>query len=161
MSTFEQITRFIIPNELADEADRLLRDAGRDGVERFVLFSGAVRETTFHALTLHTPRQVATKGQFGLSVRIDGAELHRLNVWLYEHKQRLAIQVHSHPQEAFHSDTDDAYPMVTTRGGLSVVIPDFAARGLRGPGVAVFRLDQHGWYEIPRADSRQLLHFQD
>lgn len=161
MNTFENITRFIIPGELAEEADRLLREAGGDGVERFVLLSGVIEGATFRTKTLHTPRQVATKGARGLSVRIDGPELHRLNVWLYEHKERLAIQVHSHPKEAFHSDTDDTYPMVTTRGGLSIVVPDFAERGIRGSGVATFRLDEHGWYEIEPEQAGELVLFQD
>jgi len=160
MNTFEQIGRFLVPKELADQTDALLREAGRSGVERFVLWSGTFAQTTFQVRTLHMPRQTAYKSPDGLSVRIDGPELHRLNVWLYEHKERLAIQVHSHPTDAFHSDTDDRYPMVTTRGGLSLVVPDFARRGVQGPGTALYRLDAHGWYEIDAASARTLLQYQ-
>src|SRR5260370_111004 len=38
----------------------------------------------------------------------------------------VRIQVHTHPGEAFHSPTDDAYPMIHTVGFLSLVIPNFA-----------------------------------
>lgn len=151
MTTFEHLASFLVPGELADEADRRLREAGDSGLERFVLLSGTIEGEAFQARTLHVPMQFATKSPEGLLVRIEGQELHRLNVWLYENKERLAIQVHSHPTEAFHSDTDDAYPMVTTRGGLSVVVPDFALRGIRGSGVAIYRLDQYGWYEVEQA----------
>ncbi|APZ18602.1 Mov34/MPN/PAD-1 family protein [Burkholderia pseudomallei] len=160
MNTFEHLQRFLVPRDLADETDRLLREAGRSGVERFVLWSGTMAQATFQVRTLHMPRQTAFKGPEGLSVRIDGPELHRLNVWLYEHEERLAVQVHSHPTEAFHSDTDDRYPMVTTRGGLSLVVPDFARRGVRGIGTALYRLDENGWYEIDAASARALLEFQ-
>ena len=78
-------------------------------------------------------------------MRVEADELHRLNVWLYENAERLAIQVHSHPTEAFHSDTDDAYPIVTTLGGLSLVVPDFARYGVRGPETALYRLSSAGW----------------
>lgn len=159
MNTFEYIERFLVPTELADETDELLREAGKSGLERFVLWSGTITDTTFQVKTLHMPRQTAYKNPDGLSVRIDGPELHRLNVWLYEHKERLAIQVHSHPTEAFHSDTDDSYPMVTTRGGLSLVVPDFARRGVQGSGTALYRLDEDGWYEINRSAALTLLQF--
>ena len=46
-------------------------------------------------------------------------------MWLYEKAERLAIQVHSHPTEAFHSDTDrrlphsdDAWGVVARRARL-------------------------------------------
>jgi hypothetical protein len=38
----------------------------------------------------------------------------------------VRIQVHTHPSEAFHSATDDAYPLLFDAGFLSLVIPDFA-----------------------------------
>jgi len=38
----------------------------------------------------------------------------------------IRIQVHTHPGEAFHSATDDAFPIIHTVGFLSLVIPDFA-----------------------------------
>jgi hypothetical protein len=38
----------------------------------------------------------------------------------------VRIQVHTHPSDAFHSATDDAYPLLFDAGFLSLVIPDFA-----------------------------------
>ncbi|HKS17801.1 MAG TPA: hypothetical protein VJS63_01160 [Bradyrhizobium sp.] len=38
----------------------------------------------------------------------------------------IRIQVHTHPGEAFHSLTDDTFPIVHTTGFLSLVIPNFA-----------------------------------
>lgn len=38
----------------------------------------------------------------------------------------VRAQVHTHPCEAFHSPTDDAYPLLGDAGFLSLVIPDFA-----------------------------------
>lgn len=38
----------------------------------------------------------------------------------------VRIQVHTHPFEAFHSETDDAFPLLPDVGFLSLVIPNFA-----------------------------------
>jgi len=53
--------------------------------------------------------------------------------WLTDFWKRLAAskhsvkaQVHTHPGEAFHSATDDNWPIVSQEGFLSIVIPDFA-----------------------------------
>jgi hypothetical protein len=94
-------------------------------------------------------------------VRVEGDELHRLNVWLFENHEELAAQVHSHPTEAYHSGTDDTYPIVTMRGGLSVVVPDFARAGLRGDGVANYRLGKSGWDELSLEESRRLIEYED
>jgi hypothetical protein len=38
----------------------------------------------------------------------------------------VRVQVHTHPGRAFHSPTDDDFPIVRTEGFLSLVIPRFA-----------------------------------
>lgn len=157
MSTFESIREFVVPSELCDATDQRLREAGLDGNERFVLWSGIVHDDRLIVRTMHCPRQTAYRLANGLCVRVEADELHRLNVWLFENAERLAIQVHSHPTEAFHSDTDDAYPMVTTLGGLSLVVPDFARYGVRGPETALYRLSSTGWNELNPADARRVL----
>ena len=161
MSTFESIREFVVPGELCDATDRHLREAGLDGNERFILWSGVVRDDRLLVRTSHSPRQFAYSLAGGLCVRVEADELHRLNVWLYENAERLAVQVHSHPTEAFHSDTDDAYPMVTTLGGLSLVVPDFARHGVRGPRTALYRLSSDGWQRISPTDAGRVLRLED
>jgi hypothetical protein len=74
------------------------------------------------------------------------------DLWLTHFWKRLAAskhsvkaQIHTHPGEAFHSATDDNWPIVSQEGFLSIVIPHFAtgdislknawAGRLRGDGV--------------------------
>ena len=161
MNTLEPVREFVVPADLCDASDRQLRDAGSAGNERFILWSGVVREERFLVRTAHSPRQTAYRLLGGLCVRVEADELHRLNVWLYENGERLGVQVHSHPTEAFHSDTDDAYPMVTTLGGLSLVVPDFARYGVRGRGTALYRLSRTGWKALSPFASQRLLHMED
>ncbi|MCY4421283.1 MAG: hypothetical protein OXC42_08600 [Gammaproteobacteria bacterium] len=160
MNTFDSISKFIIPPEICDETDRHLQDAGRDGNECFVLWSGVIESDCFICRTIHIPKQTAYQLPSGLCVRVEADELHRLNVWLYENDERLGVQVHTHPTEAYHSDTDDAFPMVTTLGGLSLVVPDFCQFGVRGQGTALYRLTKSGWGGLSADDARQILHME-
>jgi hypothetical protein len=41
-------------------------------------------------------------------------------------KRSVKAQVHTHPGQAFHSSTDDKWPIVSQAGFVSIVIPDFA-----------------------------------
>ena len=127
-----------------------IRFAGRDGLEAFVLWSGRRDGDIFTIADLHFPKQTSYRSNAGLCVRVDGSELHRLNVWLYEAKQVIGVQVHSHPRDAYHSDTDDAYPIATIDGSLSVVLPWFARDGWESAEIAAYRLEQAEWVEVPQ-----------
>jgi hypothetical protein len=148
VSTLQSIRHFHIPQHLVDETGRALRRAGQDGYELFVLWTGVVSGDTFDVCTCHVPRQTSRKTRRGLLVRVDGQALHELNVWLYEHGQVLAAQVHAHPTDAYHSDTDDEFPIVTSLGGLSLVVADFARDGVLTSQSAAYRLSCHGWQPV-------------
>ena len=62
---------------------------------------------------------------------------------LFERNEGIRVQVHTHPREAFHSRTDDAYPVLHTPGFLSLVIPTFAQGevGFRGAFLAQMGAD--------------------
>lgn len=143
--TLRAISRFVVPARIVADTERELRAAGVEGYELFVLWSGTISDDAFFVSTPHVPIQQSYKLADGLCVRVGGDALHNLNVWLYEHGELLAVQVHSHPREAYHSTTDDMFPIVTALGGLSVVTPEFCRRDLLGPGHALYRLDRMGW----------------
>lgn len=151
------VHRFAISLGLVDETLAALREAGVEGYERFVLWSGQVDGDELTVSTAHFPEQTAYKTDGGLLVRVEGDALHRLNAWLYDHEEVLAAQVHAHPTDAFHSATDDAYPIVTAVGGLSLVLPDFARDGLMTRGTAGYRLTPHGWARVRRRRLRRLI----
>jgi hypothetical protein len=129
---------------VATDTEDQLRRAGGEGFELFVVWSGVVDGDRFMVRNGHVPRQTSAKTKNGLMVRVDGAALHKLNVWLYEHGETLGAQVHAHPDDAYHSGTDDTFPIVTMAGGLSLVVPEFCRGGLLS-GSAAFRLDATGW----------------
>ena len=150
--TLEGIETFFVPEDVVADTERSLHQAGRDGYELFVLWSGTYDGSAFRVKTAHVPEQTSYRSKGGLCVRVEGEALHKLNVWLFEHEETLGAQVHAHPTDAYHSGTDDTFPIVTTLGGLSLVVPDFCHAGLFA-GSAAYRLSLDGW----REDSRPVI----
>lgn len=146
--TLEAISRFRVPGTILDRTEAEIRAAGTDGYELFVLWTGVINGKAFDVITPHVPKQTSYRLNTGLCVRVAGDELHRLNIWMFEAGEILGVQVHSHPTDAYHSDTDDAYPMVTLLGGLSIVVPQFGRDGIEGPGTAAYRLSPEGWVDV-------------
>jgi len=148
---------FSVSQGTVDHTEAALREAGRNGHERFALWTGTVRGERFSVDHLYVPQQRGYQFDDGLCVRVGADALHELNVWLYRSQQVLGVQIHTHPQEAYHSETDDTYPIVTTLGGLSLVVPRFCREGLVSHGLAIYRLSADGWNRQPANAATSLL----
>src|SRR5439155_4903701 len=100
-----------------------------------------------HAEVIHAvvPRQKPISSEDGVGYFVSGETLFELNRHLSESGLRLIAQVHSHPQEAFHSEADDRYAIVTTEGGLSLVVPNFGHASADPVSWAVYRLHGQDW----------------
>ncbi len=99
---------------------RELRDCGRGQCECVVYWTGPCSGSSVDGLE----HPVHERSAFGY--KVDDA-------WLTEFWKRLAAsmrsvkaQVHTHPGEAFHSASDDRWPIVSQAGFVSIVIPEFA-----------------------------------
>lgn len=125
------ITKFVIRGEVIDRTLDVVQDAGNGGYEAFVLWGGVKADAPGELLvvSVYQPRQRGIAADEGLLVVVDGEALHRANEAFYARGEVIAAQAHSHPTDAFHSDTDDAYPLMTLKGGLSVVVPFFGRGG--------------------------------
>ena len=146
--TLGGVQRFRIKASAIRETVEAIRSAGQDGYELFVIWSGTRDDAVFTVTKVHIPDQTSYKLDAGLCVKVDGSELHRLNVWLYEAQQVIGVQVHSHPADAYHSATDDTYPIATLEGSLSVVLPFFGRDGWESCDIAAYRLEQGGWLKL-------------
>lgn len=142
MAGLSDVSHFTLHSSVISATVAVLAEAGHAGHEAFVLW-GAVRSgpTSMHICTALRPAQHPRVTDEGLLVTVPGESLFAVNKCLYERGETLTGQVHSHPGQAFHSDTDDAYPLVTLRGALSAVVPDFA----RGGTAALF---DWAWYRL-------------
>ena len=146
--TLDDVRRFRIAASAIRETEEAIRSAGQHGYELFVIWSGRRDGSVFTVESVHVPDQTSYKFSDGLCVRIDGSELHRLNVWLYESGQVIGAQVHSHPALAYHSETDDTYPIATLHGSLSIVLPFFGRDGWEASDIAAYRLKSDGWLRL-------------
>lgn len=62
----------------------------------------------------------------------------------------VRVQVHTHPAEAFHSPTDDRYPLLGHEGFLSLVIPDFAMGPVGFERAYLTEIQPDGrWRQVP------------
>ena len=146
--TLRGVRRFRIQASAIHETVAAIRSAGLNGYELFIVWSGTRVDDMFSVAKVHIPEQTSYKQGIGLCVRVEGPELHRLNVWLYEAQQLIGVQVHSHPSDAYHSETDDTYPIATLDGSLSIVLPFFGRDGWESRDIAAYRLGQQGWGEL-------------
>ena len=69
---------------------------------------------------------------------------------LAKQKRGVRAQLHTHRGIAFHSDTDDRYPLVAQAGFISIVLPDYAKGQnlLERSWVGILRPNGQ-WEEVP------------
>jgi hypothetical protein len=151
-----------VPRRLADEAQAHLRAVGRTSHEGFALWIGVRHGRSFVVDETLIPAQRGLRYDSGVCVRVDSEELFRINRYLYRTGRQLVAQLHSHPTDAYHSETDDTYPIATTAGAFSLVVPDFAIRPFALADCAVYRLmPGEGWLEFPPSAVRRVIQLTD
>jgi hypothetical protein len=92
------------------------------------------------------PRHAAHVGGFVL----DNRWLDDFWLELADTGMGIRVQVHTHPGEAFHSRTDDAYPIIHTPGFLSLVIPKFGLGPVGFDEAFLTEIQPDGsWLEVP------------
>lgn len=155
---FLDLTQITVARSLADEARAHLREVGRSGYEGFALWVGVRANQDFVVKQTIIPAQIGHRSPDGVCVSVGPEELHRINVWLYENGMSLIAQLHSHPGDAYHSDTDDTFPIATTVGALSLVLPNYAVRPFALEECAIYRLMPNaGWMHISKIAAARLI----
>jgi hypothetical protein len=139
-----------VPAKVARQTHEHLLARGRQGYEGMALWAGRQNGDAVRIEACIIPRQQGHRTAHGLAVTVSGEELREINLALYRASLRLVAQVHSHPQAAYHSDTDDRYSMVTALGSLSLVVPDFATGPFAIDAFAVYRLTRRPWWHFAR-----------
>jgi len=158
MNKLLNLSKVQVPLPCINEVCTFLRKRGRSNLEGVALWAGIITDTTFEVKKTIIPEQEAYILDEGLLYSVDGEELHRINVWLYANKMTLIAQIHSHPRRAYHSETDDQYPIIAVNGGLSIVIPDFAFRPFSLRDWAIYRLyPQRMWKFLEPAQVSELI----
>lgn len=77
---------------------------------------------------------------------------------LADENRSIRAQIHTHPGEAFHSATDDQWPIVSTEGFVSLVVPNFARGSIDLTQIWAGILDKDGvWKQVPTTSILEVL----
>jgi hypothetical protein len=158
MSSLAHIEAVLVPTRIAAETQRFLQTVGLQRQEGLVLWVGKVLDKKVRVTQLFVPRQRGIHTADGVCAVVDSDEMYRINVELFKSGLRLIAQIHSHPTEAYHSETDDEHAIANTIGCLSLVVPDFGAGDFNLANTAVYRLSQSGeWVELDQRSADALI----
>lgn len=147
-----------VPRGVANDIHEFLRQRGTLGVEAVGFWAGIHAGDVFDVEAAIIPDQKAASADEGLAVLIDGETLFDMNMLLHQRGWTLVAQIHSHPTDAYHSETDNDYSVMTRVGSLSIVVPDFARGAAEPTAWETFRLDSHGrWARLPRSTVTALI----
>lgn len=139
----------IVTRGVLEEARAFFEERGTEGCEGTALIAGKPGpECTSLGNVLILPDQVATPTPYA-SVTVTPAGDLELLTALAPDELYLA-RIHSHPGLAFHSKTDDANPVLTQQGAISIVVPFFGLGLRRGlEACAVYVRQGRAWRELP------------
>lgn len=152
------LTRMRVPRRVIDTSVQFLQKAGASGNEALLVWVGTFGGGTFDVKDAIAPPQRAINTGSGCCVVIDSDGLFALGKYLEANAFLVGAQVHAHPDDAYHSDTDDAFPVATLAGALSFVLPDFAAAGWSAASIATFQLSRSAqWVELKASAAQTLI----
>jgi hypothetical protein len=142
-----------VPSLVIDHTELILRQAGACGEEGFVVWAGAFAGGDAFVSSVVVPKLSAGRVHGEVSVETTAHLLDALDV-----RDIVPIaQLHTHPHEAFLSETDAVRPIVAVPGFLSIVIPGFGFIDLantRGWSAHAFR-GAGRWHELTADERRQ------
>lgn len=153
----DNVQKFEIDPTVVPTTLQVLQLFGSHGCEGLVLWIGEVGDGYARITRAFVPDQKPVKSEEGVGYFVDSETLFQLNLKLSETGLRLIAQVHSHPTEAYHSEADDRYAIVTADGGLSLVVPNFGKAPEDPTLWAVYRLNSGSWRELEISEARSLL----
>jgi hypothetical protein len=159
---FLDITSIHLPKSCAISALGWMHKMGKSYLEGVALWAGVRKDDKFYIKRTIIPEQKSGSFDNGLLYVVEGKELHRIGLELFDTGMQLIAQIHSHPKAAYHSETDDEYPIVTVLGGISVVVPDFAQGGFNLSQWAVYRfLPYTKWTALTEENKKSLIQIID
>ena len=146
-------TRYRVPAVVLDETFVELRRCGLGKRECQVLWTSPWDDVGVITRVVH-PRHHARGDGFEL----DGPWLTEFWKELTATRSGIRVQIHTHPGRAFHSATDDGWPIIHTAGFLSLVIPRFARGSVDFADAYLVELRDDGiWQEVPVNERLELV----
>jgi hypothetical protein len=124
-----------------------LRKCGQGRTECVVYWTSRVESQDRVDEVLH-PAHRSTRGSYEL----DDRWLTNTSFELMRRQRSIRAQVHTHPGDAFHSPTDDHYPVIAVPGFLSLVIPRFGSGAITLAGAYLGEMQADGSWKSQHID---------
>lgn len=115
------IKKIDITKSILNSTFEFLQKYGQEDLESHALWVGQKTDTVFRVSDVWFPKQTNTP----ISYEVPEEEEFRINKKLNNESLILMCQIHTHPGDAFHSNTDDEGSALVLPGSLSIVIPDY------------------------------------
>lgn len=135
----------------------ILKRAGLKHHEGITLWLGERGDAVDEVALPYEPIHAAAKDFFHIPPHGIQALMRKME----ETETCVVAQIHTHPQDAFHSRADDQWAIVRHVGAFSLVLPTFAlATSLENfvDQVAVFRLGvDDRWHQVPVAGNLEIV----
>jgi hypothetical protein len=132
-----------LASNVLEKTFEILRSCGCSECECVVYWTGPANTEVIDAVEHPMHR----RSPYGY--HIDDSWLTSFGFCLGRHRRSVKVQVHTHPGAAFHSETDNDWPLVAQPGFLSVVIPNFAKNEMTLEGAWIGRLQPDGtWLQL-------------
>lgn len=138
-----EITLILLPFTILKETLKIFKEYGKQSLEAFAIWVGKEENTTFEIKDVWIPTQLNTT----FSYYVPDIDVHNINVELNKKKYSAIAQLHTHPDNAFHSCIDDNYSILTLPGSFSIVVPDFGNISIKNNlnDMIVYRLIDKKW----------------
>jgi hypothetical protein len=149
-----RLTQYLVPQRVLDDTRSFLQNRGRELYEGTALWVGRSKREAVEILRLFIPEQIAVSDEDGASVDLTPRAHYTLTDNLFIDEQ-FHVRIHAHPRKAYHSPRDDANPILTHDGALSVVVPYFGRDPIQMDRCAVYIYERpYGWLQLPPAAVR-------
>jgi len=145
-------SRLVLPTRVLADARVFFEERGALGLEGTAMVKAGAQ------VELVIPRQHAHRGAGG-GVHVEVGAEGQLDLMRHLAPEELyRARIHSHPGDAFHSAADDANPVITFEGALSIVVPFFGLGLRRGLGACAVYVHNRGrWVDLPPGGARDAM----
>ena len=142
-------TPLVLTAKVLEDARNFFEDRGTFGLEGTAMIKKGTgielvvpRQNAHRDAYGHVNVEVPREGQMDLADALDPDDLY-------------VARIHSHPGDAFHSAADDANPVISFEGGISIVVPFFGLGLRRGlDACAVYLFHDGSWVELKAGPDR-------
>ncbi len=147
------IVRYQIPLALLTQSFHELRSCGGGRRECQVVWLSPWHAPGVITEVIHTTHTASAAG-----FTVDESSLTVLWKRLADTQAGVRVQVHTHPGGAFHSSTDDSWPVIHTSGFLSLVIPNFGLGEIGFKGAYLAEIGPDGrWHTVDIVDRLEVV----